>query len=232
MTHDDMPDYLAEIDRLRHKYADKLEIYTSLEIDYLDKTYNASIPFFRELPLDYRIGSLHLIPIGEPLTEKNTVCIDGPFDEFQQVVDRHFGGEIRNLVTRYFQTSMEMVETGGFDILGHMDKIYMNGRRCAGFSFDADWFSKPMEDYLHLVAEKGLMVEINTKSMQKKQELYPRVENFKTIRDLHIPVMVNSDCHYPNLVNDGRREAFRLLEENGIRSTVELINGEWQEVAI
>ena len=36
----------------------QLEIYAGLEIDYLDETYNASIPYFQELPLDYRIGSI------------------------------------------------------------------------------------------------------------------------------------------------------------------------------
>lgn len=56
----DMPEYLQEINRLRQKYADRIEIYTGLEIDYLDTTYNASIPYFRELPLDYRIGFLSI----------------------------------------------------------------------------------------------------------------------------------------------------------------------------
>lgn len=54
MSKDDMPEYLQEIKRLKQKYSDQLEIYAGLEIDYLDETYNASIPYFQELPLDYR----------------------------------------------------------------------------------------------------------------------------------------------------------------------------------
>lgn len=56
MSKDDMPEYLTEIERLKKKYSDRLEIYVGLEIDFLDESYNASIPYFRNLPLDYRIG--------------------------------------------------------------------------------------------------------------------------------------------------------------------------------
>ena len=59
MSKDDMPEYLTEIERLKKKYSDRLEIYVGLEIDFLDESYNASIPYFRNLPLDYRIGSIH-----------------------------------------------------------------------------------------------------------------------------------------------------------------------------
>ena len=62
MSKDDMPEYLTEIERLKKKYSDRLEIYVGLEIDFLDESYNASIPYFRNLPLDYRIGSIHFLP--------------------------------------------------------------------------------------------------------------------------------------------------------------------------
>ena len=78
MSKDDMPEYLTEIERLKKKYSDRLEIYVGLEIDFLDESYNASIPYFRNLPLDYRIGSIHFLPIAQPLAEENMVCIDGP----------------------------------------------------------------------------------------------------------------------------------------------------------
>ena len=61
MSKDDMPEYLTEIERLKKKYSDRLEIYVGLEIDFLDESYNASIPYFRNLPLDYRIGSIHFL---------------------------------------------------------------------------------------------------------------------------------------------------------------------------
>ncbi len=232
MSKNDMPEYLAEIDRLKKKYSDRLEIYTALEIDYLDETYNPSVPYFQELPLDYRIGSIHFLPISEHLSEEDMVCIDGSFADYKASVERYFEGDIRKLVTRYYDSTLKMIEAGGIDIVGHMDKIYMNGHKCEGFSFDAAWYQEPFRATLDLIAEKGLMVEINTKNLEKKQQLFPRKEYLGLLKEMNIPVMVNSDCHYPDLVNDGREKAFKLLKEIGFKSTRELVKGEWQDVAI
>lgn len=232
MSKDEMPEYLAEINRLQVKYSDRLEIYVGLEIDYLDETYNASIPYFKELPLDYRIGSIHFLPISDQLLEKNMVCIDGSFRDYAHSVIEYFEGDIRLLVKRFFHSTLQMIEAGGIDIVGHMDKIYMNGQKFSDFSFDADWYQEPFNACLDLIAEKGLMMEVNTKNLTQKQETYPKMEYLSRIREMNIPVMVNSDCHYPNLVNDGRREAFTLLKEAGFRTTRELIRGEWQDVAL
>lgn len=232
MSKNDMPEYLVEIDRLKKKYSDRLEIYTALEIDYLDETYNPSVPYFQELPLNYRIGSIHFLPISEHLSEENMVCIDGSFADYKASVERYFEGDIRKLVTRYYDSTLKMIEAGGIDIVGHMDKIYMNGHKCEGFSFDAAWYQEPFRATLDLIVEKGLMVEINTKNLEKKQQLFPRKEYLGLLKEMNIPVMVNSDCHYPDLVNDGREKAFKLLKEIGFKSTRELVKGEWQDVAI
>lgn len=232
MSKDDMPEYLMEIERLKRKYRDRIEIYVGLEIDFLDETYNASIPYFQDLPLDYRIGSIHFLPIALPLAEKNMVCIDGSSDDYRRSVEIHYGGDIRKLVARYFDSTQKMIEAGGIDIVGHMDKIYMNGHKCHGFDLHADWYRKPFEDCLHLIAEKGLMVEVNTKNLIKKHQVYPHAGYLHRLSELGIPVMVNSDCHYPDLVNDGRAEAFQLLKEAGFKSTRELIGGKWQDMAI
>ncbi len=228
----DLPEYLQEIDRLKKKYAGQLEIYTGLEIDYLDKNYNPSIPYFKDLPLDYRIGSVHFLPISPVLSEENMVCIDGRFADYREAVDRYFEGDIRKMVRRYFQSTMQMVDAGGIDIVGHMDKIYMNGYRYDCFSFDEEWYLQPFKACLDLIKEKGLMVEINTKNMVRKKETYPHNRFIPLLKEMGIPVMVNSDCHFPHFVNDGRAEAFQLLKAAGYTSTRELIHGKWVDAAI
>ena len=160
------------------------------------------------------------------------VCIDGSFREYAHSVERHFEGDVRLLVKRFFDTTMKMIEAGGIDIVGHIDKIYMNGKKYEIFNFEEDWYRKPFEACLDLVQEKELMVEVNTKNWTKKKELYPRVEYLSRMRKMNIHVMVNSDCHYPDLVNDGRKEVFELLKQAGFKSTRELVKGKWQDIAL
>lgn len=232
MSKDDMEEYLAEIDRLKKKYKDQLEIYTALEIDYLDETYNPSIPYFLELPLDYRIGSVHFLPLSRTLAPDQMVTIDGSYAEFEKAIDQHFGGRIENLVRQYFESSLQMVNQGGIDIVGHLDKVYMNGSRHPDFDFEANWYQQSFNELLDLIAEKGLMVEINTKNLKRKNQTFPRKEYIGRLLARKIPILINSDCHFPDLVNDGREEAFNWVKEAGYKYTRELIRGQWQDVAI
>lgn len=232
MSRDDMDEYLAEIARLKAKYEGQIELYVGLEVDFLDRTYNASIPYFRNLPLDYRIGSIHFLPLSPVLEERNMACIDGAYSEFARTVDAFFEGDIRRMVRRYFEAEMEMVEAGGIDIVGHIDKIYMNGQRYPGFSLDAEWYRRPLLDLLDFVRERGLMIEVNSKNLVKKGETYPHRQFLGELRSRRIPVMVNSDCHYPDLVNDGRAEGFQLLEQVGFDATMELVGGKWTEIGL
>ncbi|MDR2120792.1 MAG: histidinol-phosphatase [Tannerella sp.] len=232
MSASDMPAYLHEIARLKEKYRGRIEIYAGLEIDYLDETYNASIPYFRSLPLDYRIGSLHFIPWQLPLKEANMNCIDGCYKDFAEAVAKHYGNDIRLIIKKFFELSMRMVEAGGFDVIGHLDKIYMNGSLHPGFDLAADWYRKPLAALFDLIAEKERIVEINTKNLRTKNQTYPHMNLFGEIRRRNIPVVVNSDCHYTALVNDGRAEALALLKEAGFRSLREPVGGVWTDVAI
>ncbi|MDR3252537.1 MAG: histidinol-phosphatase [Tannerella sp.] len=232
MTKSDMPEYIAEIQRLKVKYADQIEIYLGLEIDYLSENYNAALPYFRDLPLDYRISSIHFMPWQMPLLEDNMVCIDGSYEGFEDGVNEHYKGSIRALTEDFFRCSMKMVECGGFDIVGHIDKVYMNGSKHPDFNINADWFCKPFLELLDLIAEKGLTVEINTKNFTRKKETYPHISSYKELKMRNIPVTVNSDCHYPDLVNDGRNETVALLREAGFRSTRELVKGQWQDLPL
>ena len=232
MSKVDMPDYLTEINRLKNKYAVEIELYLGLEIDYLDKTYNAAIPYFQSLQLDYCISSIHFLPLSPLLIESNTVCIDGSYTEFEEGLNEHFDGNIRRMTEFYFESSMQMVETGGFDMVGHIDKIYMNGSKHPDFDIIADWYQKPFLHLLDFVAEKDMIVEINCKNKTQKGQTFPHIASYKELKKRNIPVIVNSDCHEPHLVNDGRKETITLLKEAGYKATRELVNGAWQDVEL
>ena len=65
MVKERVPEYLQEIACLRALYGDRIELYAGMEIDYLDKDSHPANAYFQSLPLDYRIGSVHLIYTDE-----------------------------------------------------------------------------------------------------------------------------------------------------------------------
>ena len=46
--------------------------------------------------------------------------------------------------------------------------------------------------------------------MFQHHRLFPNERYFKRLKDIGIPVVFNSDAHYPDLINAGRMEAMTI----------------------
>lgn len=221
-------DYLAEIERLKKKYCGQIELYAAMEIDYLNEEQHPAIDYFQQLPLDYRIGSVHIVYTPEG----KMIDTDTNAENFKQILERDFRGDLKQLVAIYFESSMRMLEYGGFDFVGHANKISYNVEQCDPFLTQGEWYKKKLTDFFALVAEKELRVEINTKAYLSKGCFFPRIENWKILKKFNIPIVVNSDAHRPELVNAGRMEALEALQEMGFRTVGELHAGKWVEMPL
>lgn len=227
MKADDYDDYVAEFKRLKYKYSDKIELFLGLEIDYIVGCTNALMPFFKNKLLDYKIGSVHYL---DQLADGSYCSIDGLFEDFCKGMNELYDGNIRKVTERYFEVSKLMVETGGFDIVGHLDKITLHGSRFADFDVTASWYIDLFADYLQFIRQKNLIVEINTKSLFEKGITFPDKRFFPLIYEMQIPITVNSDCHFPSKVIDGFDETYKELKKVGFAETYELIDAVWQPV--
>lgn len=223
-----VPAYLAEIERLKAKYAGQIELYAGMEIDYLNEGQHPGIPYFQQLPLDYRIGSVHLVytDCGK------AIDTDTSLENFKRLSEEYFRGDLQEMVRRYFEASMRMVKQGGFDFIGHADKISYNAENCREGVTETGWYRKMRDTLFEETAEKGIRLEINTKSFFKRGRFFPDRRHFSQIRSLGIPVVVNSDAHSPHLIDCGRREALKALKEAGFRTVSELHGGHWEEMEI
>ena len=220
--------YLEECELLKKKYASQIEFYTGLEIDYLNEENNPSIPYFRELPLDYRIGSLHYL-----YDDKGEIVdIDCSPERFREIVDTRFNGDLDKVIKLYYERSILMIRTGGFDILGHADKVHYNACSYRPGLLDEVWYDSLINDYLHEIRQAGCFLEVNTKAFGQRGVFYPNQRYFIRIKKMGIPIQVNSDAHYPERINNGRKEALTLLKEAGFTHVMELHQGRWEETEI
>ena len=223
-----MTAYLEEFRRLKQLYSSEIDLYIGLEIDFLDDSFNPSIDYFQSLPLDYRIGSVHYIvaPDGTP------VDTDGSPERFRNYVDTYFDGDVKEVVHRFYRSSFRMIELGGFDFLGHLDKIGLNASLyCPGLDRES-WYKKWVTDYLEEVASRNLLVEVNTKAWETRGRFYPNYDYFELMNDLGIRVVVNSDAHYPEKINAGRIEALRALAQAGYTNVWQFCKGNWVDVPV
>ncbi len=211
MLKEDMEDYLSEAEKLKNQYNGTMQIFTGMEVDYMGKDFGAHIDYFQNLPLDYRIGSVHFVPNQEGIF----LDCDGKFDRFEKYLHDGYNSDLRYVVEKYFEHILEMIELGGFEILGHFDKIAGNASQKDPQIENNSWYEALIDDIIRHAAWHNLIIEINTKSLYDKNRFFPSSKWWTKIKRANSPVLFNSDAHYPDKVNLGRDEAievFRRLE--------------------
>jgi histidinol-phosphatase (PHP family) len=227
MKIDDFDDYQTEFRRLKDNYSSEIELFIGLELDYIHDFFEIPNKLFSTENFDYLIGSIHYT---DRLQNGNFWTIDGSFEEFEKGLTQLFDGDIQAAVRRYFEISKAMIKKGGFDIVGHFDKIAMNGSKCVGFDKTENWYKNLVCDLLQLIKNKDFVLEINTKSLAEKGITYPDIQFYPLINELQIPIVVNSDCHYPTNILDGFEKTFLNLKNAGFKTMYQIVNGKWEAV--
>ncbi len=209
MSIGDVPTYINEIKRLKNAYSHQIEIFASMEIDYLNDDWCASNDYFSSLPLDYKLSSIHFIP---SLKDKSIfVDIDGSPVDFKRKMNEYFENDIRYVVTQFYNQTLKMIEKGGFDVICHFDKIANNANSFQNGIEDTEWYKKIVKDVFDSILDHKLVIEVNTKAFSEYQRFFPNQRYFNWLKDCNNTILINSDVHYPERINYGRCEAIKLL---------------------
>lgn len=212
----DVPAYLKETDRLKEEYKGKMKVLAGMEIDYISPQFGPQIEYFKEMPLDYRIGSVHFVPTRDGRPED----VDGPAERFLRYLESEYAGDLRYVAETYFKMELEMLELGGFDIIGHLDKIGDNGCAADPDLEDCDWYAPLVEAVIAKAVEKGVTIEINTKAYPLRGRFFPSVRWWPLLKKYGAKLVLSTDAHYPERVDAGYEEALRLLEEHNLASNL------------
>jgi histidinol-phosphatase (PHP family) len=208
MSSDDVDAYLAEVDFIKHNF-NGTRFYASMEIDYVSADWGPAIDYFQNLPLDYRIGSVHFIPAQDG----TFVDIDGHYEHFAQKMRENFRDDIRYVVETFYAQSIAMLRAGGFDILGHFDKIGQNAAyHCADVE-KQPWYEECVQALIAEIIKSGVTIEVNTKALAQHHRIFPGERFLPQLVKANVPIVVNSDAHYPDLINAGRDYALNLIAE-------------------
>lgn len=221
--------YLDELDALKAKYKDQITVFKALEVDYIPGLASPKHQKIVAANLDYTVGSVHFI--GQ-MNDGTHWAVDAPADEFKKGLEETFGGDIKRAACQYYELQREMLQQGTPDIIGHMDKIKMHNQTFNLFDESEQWYVDEVNKTLELIKEKGVIVEVNTKAYYREGHLFPGPEHFAKIKELNIPITINSDAHRPDKLTNAFEEVEELLLKAGFTHFVELVDGKWQEVSI
>ena len=193
IKNNEVNNYITTIKSLKEKYKDQIDIYCSMEMDFIPGIVKDFKKTKEELNLDYMIGSVHLV--GNNIDR--LWFIDGSkVETYDEGLFKYYDGDIKKGVKAFFHQYNEMIETEEFDIVGHFDKIKMHNRD-RYFREDEKWYRDLLMETLTLIKEKNLIVEVNTRGIYKKRsnDFYPSTWVFPIMREMNIPVIISSDSH-------------------------------------
>lgn len=226
MKETDKIKYIEEIRSLQEKYKEQIQVYLSLEVDYIPGMIGPR-NVAQEMGLDYTVGSVHFV---DTLENGMPWGIDGTFAEFQQGLTEVFKENIQGAVSRYFELTRQMLEEDCPDILGHMDKVKMHNLNGNFFSEDAAWYKREVMQTLEAAKSAGVVIELNTRGLYKKKtrEAYPSTWILEEIYHMGIPLTLNSDSHHPREIDKFYTESATLLHEIGFRELRIFYDNAWQ----
>jgi len=145
-------------------------------------------------------------------------------------LEKIFHNDIRAAVSRYFQLTREMIKTSCPTVIGHMDKIKIQNQGQKFFSEDEDWYRNEVKKTIDLIAERNVIVEVNTRGIYQKKSAttYPSPWILELMYAKNIPVTINSDAHQPSDIINQFPETATLLMDIGYNSISVLHDNKWK----
>jgi histidinol-phosphatase (PHP family) len=194
-----LPDYLNEINALRR--ISKIPIKAGLEVDFVPSKMDGLMQTISKFDLDYLIGSVHYI--GEWQIDS------------EAEIHRWRGKDIDQVYQQYFALIEEMVKSGLFDIVGHLDLP-----KKFGFQPKNDDNRLPLET-VRLISKSNMCIEVSTGGLRKPcHEIYPSQDLLKMCFDQGLPITLGSDAHSPEDVGADFNKAISLLRKIGYTEIV------------
>lgn len=220
--------YINEINFLKEKYKNSIEIYLGMELDYIpdigfDDTVKELIP-----KLDYYIGSLHYL--GK-FNSGVMWTVDYNIEELLQGINESFDGDNRIAVETYYTYLGEMAEKFEPPIIGHLDLIKKNNKNNVLFDENEDWYIKAVEGCLDIIKKTSSVIEINTGGIARGyvDEQYPSAFILKMIKNKNIPIIINSDAHTTDGLLCKYDEMFNLINAYNFKKVSYLSKEGWKE---
>ncbi len=196
--------YKAEINRLKEKYKDKLEIFCGIEFEmYSPKDLDG---------YDYIIGSSHYIKIGDEVID---IDLKAPW--VREIIDKYFDGDGMRLARAYYENIAKMPEYIIPDFIGHFDIVRKHSEKEHFFDTSKKEYQNYALEALHTLSEKNDIFELNTGCIARGYLSTPYPEAFilKELKALGKKIVITSDCHNKDFLGRDFKLGEELLKSIG-----------------
>ncbi len=195
MRPDEVETYIEKILSLKNEFKNRIEILLGFEVDFpLFNDFDQK--YFSDERIDYLIGSCHII---------DDWSVDAPESEIDYKIK-----DVNQIYDRYFDEIVRLIESGLFNIVGHMDLPKKFGYH------STDDFSEKYVRIARAAAQKNVAIEINSAGLRKPvKEMYPSEKILKILIENNASITFGSDSHLPEEPGSNFNEAVQFLKKYG-----------------
>jgi histidinol-phosphatase (PHP family) len=221
-------EYVAEVRAVGRELAGEgLEVLLGMEVDWLRGAMSPRDSLFDGL--DFKIGSVHIVDLG-----RGPFAVDDARDKLDARIAADAGGDAGRVWKAYYDELCDLIEAGGFDILGHLDLVTKNNRGGRLFDPEDGKYRAAALEATRLLAGSGIVAEVNYGAMARSgaPAPYPAPFILRELRELGVPIVLSADAHAPEQLSANREAAREAARVAGYRSVALLSKGKWTEVGI
>ena len=177
-----------------------LPVLLGLEVDFVPGTIEAVRELLEPYPFDLLIGSVH--------------WIDGWWFDRRHSIEEWVRRGNRRVYEQYFELETLLAESGGVDVLAHVDRVKYLGHRLE---------EEPLDLYEPLVVtarRSGVAVELSSAGLRHPiKEVYPAPALLEMCRSAGLDITFASDGHHPEQAGWGHDELRGIALEGGYTHT-------------
>ncbi len=213
----DILSYIGEINLLKEKYKNQIQIYCGIEEDafqYCDRKY-----------FDYIIGSSHYI-----CRHGKYFPVDSTYGYFLKCLEL-FNNNPIELAENYFQEFCKYILDRKPDIIGHFDYLTKFEEKYQSVYLTNEQYLKLSKKYLRLAAQSECIFEVNTGAIARgfRTSPYPQEYLLYELNKLGGKVTITSDCHDMKKLDCNFNETKKMLYDIGFRNSYVLYDGKFRE---
>lgn len=211
--------YLNEINNLKERYREKIEIYSGIERDSFSDVTNG---------FDYVIGSTHNIKVGD-----TWISMDHTEEIMAGNVEVFFDGDYKKYVKAYYEREADILYNTRGHIVGHFDLVSKFNKANRYFDEDSKWYRDAALEAAEGILDSFKVIDYSVEEIKKlPPEIRDNLGEGKPIFEINFGAMVNgwrnipypapfiidylsqkgvpfilsSDCHNRDFLNYGFKE--------------------------
>ncbi len=210
----DYGSYHDAVHAAREKYKGRLSIRLGLEITYLPSIAGEIRSWLEGKDFDYLIGAIHLLDDGQACVSEEDTAHE--YFKSRDPVEAY---------ENYFDHVLELVKSGLFDVLAHLDIINRYGLNYLG-RFNYGQFYGQIRRILEGVIKRDMALELNASGLRKNINIpHPHPDILKIYYELDGRlVLPGSDAHSPEDLGACLPEAVEFAQRANLDDFVSFEN--------